>query len=443
MFWGKTQALDLLEEYEAIHTDLPDHVDILLVGCSDCRHVLKTIARKYRHKKVKVTFHVVESCMELIARQLMLLYVALQPQDALGLDQKTKIFMELYGNALIRPSVAKYLTSTASDLIQMVTDYDYMNRMMSCVSLDIKYKERDYMENLLKFWYSKDDFDICDSWERRLRKTLGARYDSRVGAFDWDLHMRFRNVGGRQVCNQEYRNFRTNGVAFSWLESEVSKPNRSLVCALIPNGVGFVHHGYLGDMQTGPFVAYGLDCEDEKYLHTSNGQNTYRATDVTERNLKQMFFEIQNQGEYRHQSTSDLKLGPVVMKQEKLVVDIKGLDFIPRSMKKCVDLEDDIRFASISRLEAMKYKETYFDLVYFGSAHLKYFDKDLVDKILRSDSLFLVEHELFVLDHRKKELEEFGDHVKGLIDGLDLTMLPFDPANDSYIKYTRKKQINP
>lgn len=97
-----------------------------------------------------------------------------------------------------------------------------------------------------------------------------------MGAFDWDLHMRFRPMGGDQVCSQEYRNFRLNGIAFTWLESDVSKTNRSLVCAVVPNGESFAHYGYLGDMQTGPFVAYGLDCEDKAFTKRTHGQNTYR-----------------------------------------------------------------------------------------------------------------------------------------------------------------------
>ncbi|KAJ8932756.1 hypothetical protein NQ314_014456 [Rhamnusium bicolor] len=382
MFWGLTPALDLLKEYELVKQELPEELNILIV----------------------------DACVENIARQLLLLNIALQPQHVLGLEQKTKIFMELYGNTLVRPTVAKYLTSVATNLVKMVTNYDYLNKIMGFINLEIKYKERDYLENLIKFWCGQEDFNICDSWDRRLRTSLGVRYDAKIGAFDWDLHMRYRNIGGKQVCNQEYKNFRLNGVAFSWLESEVSKPNRSLVCAVFPNGERYAHYGYLGDMQTGPYVAFGLDCEDKSFLQTSNGQNTYRATDVTERNLKQIFYEIANKEEYEHKTTTDVKLGPVVVKEEKLIVDIRAADVVPRTANRCMDMEDSINFLSISTLDIMRYKDKYqnlFDLVYFGNVYLKYFDKDAIGNISKDNSLLFIENQLFVLSNRKKELEEF------------------------------------
>nr|XP_023011655.1 dynein assembly factor 3, axonemal homolog [Leptinotarsa decemlineata] len=441
MFWGLTPALDLLCEYEKSVGNIPEELNILIIGSSDCRHILKTEARKYRHKNVKMNFYVMDSCVELLARQLLLMNIALQSQEILGLEQKTKIFMELYGNSLVRPSVANYLTSAASELIKMVTDYDYLSRMMSSVSLEIRYKERDYLENLLKFWCSKDEFNICDSWDRRLRKFLGARYDSKVGAFDWDLHMRYHNIGGKQVCNQEYRNYRMNGVAFSWLESEVSKPNRSLVCAIHPNGDTFLHHGYLGDMQTGPFVAFGMECEDESFLKSHNGQNTYRATDVTERNLRQIFHELEHKTEYIHEATSNVTLGPVVMKQEKLIVDVKGPDFIPRVSRKCLDIQGKIKFLSISELDSMKYKAKYhnfFDVLYFGSVYLKHFEKELVEKILKKSSLLIIEHQLFVLSYRKKELDEFKKTIEEKVEGLEVDRMAFDSERDPYAKFIVK-----
>lgn len=88
--------------------------------------------------------------------------------------------------------------------------------------------------------------------------------------------MKLHSVGARQICDQEYRSFRLNGMAYSWLESEMSKPNRSLVCGVLPNGDSFAHYGYLGDMDTGPFVTFGLECEDSTYLKSSNGQNSFR-----------------------------------------------------------------------------------------------------------------------------------------------------------------------
>lgn len=208
--------------------------------------------------------------METVARQLLILLTALQPQ--LGLDQKTRLLMELYGNTVLRPFSANYLVNAAQDLLEMVADGDYLRRKLPLVSLALKYRDRDYLENLLKFWSGPQEFNVLEMWDRRLRQCLATRYDSKVGVFDWDLHMRLHRVGGRQVCDQEYQAFRLHGLAFSWLETEMSRPNRSLVGGVVGNA----HLGYLGDIETGPFIAYGLECEDAAFLTCTNGQNAFR-----------------------------------------------------------------------------------------------------------------------------------------------------------------------
>ncbi|XP_030767444.1 dynein assembly factor 3, axonemal homolog [Sitophilus oryzae] len=439
MFWGLTPALDLTEEYTKKNQTYPEVLNILIIGSTDCRHVLKTIARKYRHQKVNINFYIIETCMETVAKQLLLLYTALQPKESMGLEQKTRVFMELFGNTLVRPYTAKYLSNAANDLIKMITNYDYLKNKMGMVNIDIKYKDRDYIENLVKFWCGKDEFNIIDCWNRRLRKLLGVRYDSKLGAFDWDLHMRLHDVGGKQICGQEYRSFRLNGVAFSWLEGEVSKPNRSMVCAIIPNGENYLHHGYLGDMQTGPFVAYGLECEDKTFLKSTNGQNAYRATDITQRNLKQIFYEMEHQQEYEHIKTTDIELGGSVFKQDKLVFDTKGLETNKlKPLEKCIQVDDVcINFVSICLLDQMKYKEQYhgyFDLVYCANNFFKYFDVETMEKVAKSGSVFLFENQLFLVNNRKKQMEEYAETVQSKINEMNVKKTGYNFEKDAYFK---------
>lgn len=442
MFWGLSPALDLQEQYLKENKTLPKELNILLIGGADSRHVLQTLARRYRYTNIKLNFFIMEASVETIAKQLLLLNVALQHPSVMGLVPKVKYFMELYGNSLVRPSVAKFLTATASQLVKMVTDYEYLKQIMPFVTLDIKYKERDYLENLLKFWCGRDEFDICDYWDRRLRKNLGVRYDSKLGAFDWDLHMRLHSIGATQLCNQEYRNFRLNGVAFSWLESEVSKPNRSMVCLAIPNGEKFVHYGYLGDMQTGPFITFGLECEDEDYLKVTNRQNLYRATDVTERNLCQIFYEIQHGEKYSHQNTSDKKLGPAIIQvAEKRVVDVKSNETLKNFKNKCTDLENvNIKFLSLSLLKLMIHKIEYreaFQVIYCGCFYTEHLVKDLVDHILAKNGVLLIENQKFVVTHRDKQLQEFGDTIKKSLDGAQLKERCFNPCKDNFAKFVK------
>lgn len=206
MFWGITPALDLFNEV-CINSKRKE-INILIIGGSDARHVLKTLSKQYLHEDVKLNFYLMEECLESVARQLLLLKIALLQPEELGLVQKTRYFMEIYGNTFVRPAVSKFLTSCANQLLKMVTNPDYMQQIMPFLKLDVKYKERDYVENLFKFWCSTDEFNIFDSWDRRLRQKLGVRYDTKTGVFDWDLHMRYHNIGGKQISAQEYQHFR-------------------------------------------------------------------------------------------------------------------------------------------------------------------------------------------------------------------------------------------
>lgn len=430
--------MDLLSEYESkIQKTLPDELNIVLLGSGDCRHVLQTLARRYRHKNVKLNFYIVETCGETIVRQLLLLYTALRPPEEMALVQKTRTFMELYGNTLLRPAVAKYLRLAAYDFVKYITNFEYMKQIMPFIKIELKYKERDYLENLCKFWCSDDDFNICESWDRRMRKMLGIRYDNKLGAFDWDLHMRYHAVGGQQVCNQEYKNFRLNGLAFTWLESDASKTNRSLVCGVIPNGKSFAHYGYLGDMQTGPFVSYGLRCEDESFLKKINDRNAYRATDITERNLKQIFHELEEQKEYVHQTTTDLQMGTLVTKLSDVkVIDVKDTGaFRNKTSAKCIDVGDaQITFVSVEHLMQKNKYHGLFDLIYCNSTYLKFLSAVLVRNIARRPCLVLIENQKYLLNFRDDDLENYKKDVLEKIDDLKVDV-KFDALKDDYFSF--------
>ncbi|KAI4460626.1 dynein assembly factor 3 axonemal [Holotrichia oblita] len=439
MFWGLTPALDL--QYEiADYSVLSREINILLVGGADCRHVLKTLAKRYCYDNTRLNVYIMEACPETIAKQLLLLYVALQPEEELGLVQKTRYFMELYGNMITRPAVSQYLKQTATGFIDMITDYEVLKRIMPFVTIDVRYKERDYIENLFKFWRGTSSFDIQDCWDKRLRKSLGVRYDNKFGAFDWDLHMRFHNIGGKMVGNQEYQSFRSRGVAFNWLESEASKPNRSMVCGVVPNGNDFLHYGYMGDIMTGPFVAYGLDCKDKSMLRSTNNTCLQRSTDITECNLREIFHEIQTRTEYKHKKMNDLNLGALVTNMNDLKVVDSSADGEPqtKTVKKCIDLPNvKLIFLTINYLSAFEYKEQYhnfFHLIYFNFNYLKYIDWRILAKIAKPHSLLYIENQLFVLSNREKELEKYKMDVMTKLDGLIYSELKFDPVNDQYFK---------
>lgn len=290
MWWGQTSALDLCSE-----TSEGD-VNALLIGQSDCRHVLQTLARKYRHTDRRLKLYVYEPQLENIGKSLLLLSLGLDGN--LGLGRKSQIFLDVYGNTLIRPSTWQYLNEAANRLVKIITNFNYAELVLPPVSLDcLKYKDRDRLEHIFKFWsVGADDFDILRFWDNRIRAHLGTRYDSRLGVYDWDLHMRYRAYGAEVIGTQEYKTFREKGIAFIQDDTDPCIPNVTL--ASFQNNSKKPLSGYFGDIVTGPYPAFGLDCENKDMLKKYNGQLRKTATDISLFNVQQMFHEIEKNSAY-------------------------------------------------------------------------------------------------------------------------------------------------
>lgn len=173
---------------------------------------------------------------------------------------------------------------------------------------------------------------------------------------------------------------------------------------------------------------------------------TYRATDVTERNLKQIFYEIEHQNVYEHLKKHDLELGYAILKQDKLVVDMKPdkISFKKETATSCLKIENfSVKFLSLSFLDRMHYKEEYwdsFDIIYFAHNYLKYFNGNVIEKIAKNKCLIMIEHKLFLVYKRKKDLEEYLTSVREKVKGLNIKNdYQFNCDKDSYIKYVITK----
>lgn len=175
-----------------------DELNILLFGAGDCRHILRTLASlRLKNSQQKVNFYVVENYVELLARQILLLSLAHEPAQKLGLRQKAEMFLEIYGNSHVRAQTSEYIASKASALIDLVTDPDEMEQKMTFMSIDqLKYKEKDDLETIFKFWRKKspDLFNMTDLWEYRLRNYFKQRYDARTNLADWDYQMKLKDL---------------------------------------------------------------------------------------------------------------------------------------------------------------------------------------------------------------------------------------------------------
>uniref|UniRef100_A0A2C9LU46 Dynein assembly factor 3, axonemal n=1 Tax=Biomphalaria glabrata TaxID=6526 RepID=A0A2C9LU46_BIOGL len=241
-WWGFSPALDLQETgfhemCSKLSCAAPDELNILVVGAGDCRHILKTVARSYRHIKRKLNFYIIETALELYARDILMMMIALEQKQNMGLQDKVELFLELYGNSLVRQQSSQYVQRMADELIRMVTDFDYMKKKLPFLDLtQLKYKERDFLESILKLWRNKDKkaiFDISKCWDLRLRQLLGVRYDSRLNVFDWDYNMELIERGGSIVYVGQYKNWRNTGVAFQIREGTYDVSNITLASLMV------------------------------------------------------------------------------------------------------------------------------------------------------------------------------------------------------------------
>ncbi|XP_015604868.1 dynein assembly factor 3, axonemal homolog [Cephus cinctus] len=287
MWWGYSPPLDLrLEIHESENNCLEDPVEFLIVGSADARHITKTLASSYMHPKRPIRFHVIEPTMEQVARSILLLSTCLE--ENLGLQEATQYYLEILGNTLLRPATAKYLVRRANRLVDIPT------KTIECpwLSLDkLKHRDRDRLEWIFKFWgrATCEGVPVVEYWDRRVRKLLGTRYDYKDGAFDWDFHMVLKPRGHKNLTIQEYRFWRNNGIAFTWLEGEPARSNPTLLSNILPQGDGFFHYAYLGDITNGPYLTWALDEETED---KKNKKQKLRATDTAEKEVLQVIHEI-------------------------------------------------------------------------------------------------------------------------------------------------------
>lgn len=446
MFWGLSDALDLLSEYFNIFSNdveqnsentfdnpclsvkengngVKKEINILLFGSNDPRHVIKTMAKIFTYESQGMTpmlnFYFVDGCVEVLARNLLLLGIALENPDALNLRTKVNLFIDVYGNSVIRSSSHHYLVAKAKSLIKIITDDAYRQTLAPFLNFNgIKYRERDGLENAFEFWLAREGhiFDIKECWNARLRKEMGVRFDYREGQFDWDLNMVLKERGGKQICSQEYRYWRETGIAFTFPEYEYSKPNPTLAAGLVRNGNKFMHRGYIGDNHTGPFCAFGLKTSDKRMHECLHGENSYRSTDVTERNLLEIFHELETQTLYVHDDRLSHKYGAVRLQiNECLVHHEHGIESIKQYDKPWIFLNGvSINFLSSNDVLSLQQISTrkwsrFFDVAFVSHNYFTFLQDSFIN-VLNQDSVLILETKQLSTS-RKEELNKFEDQL--------------------------------
>lgn len=450
--WGHSPALDLqqlIEDSAPTSVSEMTSVNVLLAGAGDVRHVVRTLAQMYRHPFARrVHIHVLEPSVEAAARQLLLLTLALEPSEVLGPLHKARAFLEIHGNTLLRPNTLQYVRHKANQLIYMVTDPNYLKSRLPLVSLDyLKYKERDYLEGVYKFWRNstQQEFDIVNFWDSRLRASLGVRYDSRQGLFDWDYHMKMNSSveGGTPITTQEYIGWRETGVAYRWPETECTDVNVTLASGTIsPHTFGMCN--YLGEQLTGPYVSYGLECEDEDMLKKYNNQFMKSSTEIAERNVTRFMYELAYRKPYEADAEQE-NGGASVMQETPL--RSRELEaptmFAPREEYSPLIVDDaSVTFLSPGTLEEERPSARFrgsFQVIVLGQSLLPQILAPPLLGMAADEALLLIEGRQFVVGPRRCELQEFNEKMQDAAVEAKLEPVPpdaeFDPAHESLLKY--------
>uniref|UniRef100_T1H6U1 Dynein assembly factor 3, axonemal homolog n=1 Tax=Megaselia scalaris TaxID=36166 RepID=T1H6U1_MEGSC len=400
MFWGFSEALNFYEEFKDISSkNDPEELNILLFGNTDSRHIIKTLAKSYKHN-VKVNFYVLDGCIEIVARNMLLLSIALDDPLQLTVKSKTHLFMDIFGNSLLRPISYNYMASRAGFLRKLITDSDFLPEKAPIFNIDgLKYRERDGLEDAFNFWLpsEKHVFNISKSGKII---GIGARFDYKKGGFDWDL----------QMCLKEYTYWRDTGVAFTFPEYEQCNPNKTLVLDYLSKD-DYSHRGYVGDM-VGPFAVLDSKLRTNKVgLH---GDNDYRATDLTEANLFEMFYELSK--ELPLEDIDCHKYGNIILGMSELLsskgeenIELKSYNepFLkfPNIKINFLPLEDAFE---IPKGEIYKSK---FDFIFVASNYLDFVKAPILETLKDEGSIYF-ETKTFPMNGDFEFLETYSDFSK-------------------------------
>ncbi|ESP05132.1 hypothetical protein LOTGIDRAFT_227827 [Lottia gigantea] len=458
-WWGFSPALDLqengidemLKKLKIKHDSGEEELNILLVGAGDIRHILTTIARSWRHSPHKLHFYVLETSLELYARDMLLLNIALEPQNRMGLQEKTELFLEVYSNTFIRQQTCENIQSLSTEFIKMVTDFDYLEKKLPVFDLSqLKFKERDFLEGIFKFWRNPDKavFDVEKCWDLRERKRLGVRYDSKKNVYDWDYHMKLIDTGADIIHKVEYNNWRESGIAFTIRDGTYDIPNKTLASGMVFTQEGEKHarRGYWGDMVVGPFLTFGIESEEKSFFKKNNDQYTKTCENVCEYNVMSLLYELINKDRYilpkPETQPESAKLTEITEEEEEAEEEVtssvtNGNQEADNQHKEMIPVDNvKITFLPINSIDDVKKKSKYqklFHMLYFSNSMVHHLKPDITS-VLKDDASLILESAKFMIELKPEQIEEYGSKITEMAETAGFKVKkPFDGKKENFL----------
>ncbi|KAM9773761.1 dynein axonemal assembly factor 3 isoform 1-T2 [Syngnathus typhle] len=414
-WWGFSPARDLLSTGPVRHEG---EVNVLLVGSGDPRHILKTLSGLRDEDVLNVWLF--ENCMEVVARQMLLLYITLTPQEMMGLNEKSETFLEVFGNSVIRNQTDETLQRAASQLLLHVSDIPDSD-VHPCLNTSLlKFKERDELARIFKSWMQSSStapVSISKAWDYRVRQHLGTRYDSKKGCFDWDLNMKLHEKGCGVINKHQYVRWRESGLAFELREGIYQISNPTLLSFRVFNQRGdrVALRGYWGDIASSPYLAFGIETEDQSLLKTQNGHHMKTAQDISFANMLEIFRSM-----YRKQER--LAAPPSSTEEQHPLTNIAVRDLMrPKGVS--------INFLPLDSLGKMAEKckfAHFYDIIHFSASCAHHLGPN-IRQIAAPDAVLIVELAKYILDLNKEQEAGFAQRVSSLC--LEAGFQPSSEAN--------------
>ncbi|XP_030610519.1 dynein assembly factor 3, axonemal [Archocentrus centrarchus] len=407
-WWGFSPARDLLHiGPERCEGD----INVLLVGSGDPRHLLKTFASL--QDKQSVHIWVIENSMEVVARQLLLLYLALIPQGSMGINEKTEVFLEVFGNSEIRSQTEEVLQRVASQLSLSVTE-TLETAVHACLNTTLlKFKERDELARIFKSWIQTRSSSsehltpiMSKAWDYRVRQHLGTRYDSKKGCFDWDLTMKLHEKGCGIINRQQYMRWREQGLAFEMREGVYQITNPSLLSSRVfsQKGDKVAIMGYWGDIVSSPYLSFGIETDDKSLLKTQNGQHIKTAQDISFANVQGLFQSLSSRRGCPTTSQPYTDAEEDTSIRAITINDLMHLNGI------------SVTFLPLDSLHKLPEKQKYsqfFNTIYFSASCVHQLGP-MTRQIAAPDAVLVVELAKYILDLNKEQEAGFAEKVESI-----------------------------
>uniref|UniRef100_A0A8C2C3A0 Dynein axonemal assembly factor 3 n=1 Tax=Cyprinus carpio TaxID=7962 RepID=A0A8C2C3A0_CYPCA len=459
-WWGFGPARDLLSS-DTHRVRLHGELNVLLVGSADPRHILKTITGLTDSDTLHIW--VIENSMEVVARQLVLLYLSLLTPENMSLHKKTEVFLEVFGNSEIRKETEETLKHAAAQLSLSITNALFSDsHTHPCLDTSLlKFKERDELVRIFKLWERPPSVpaSVRKVWDARVRQHLGTRYDSRQGCFDWDLTMKLHQSGCGVISKHQYVKWRESGVAFEMREGLYQTANQSLLSTRVFNHRGdrVAVRGYWGDIVSSPYLSFGIETENKDLLKKQNNQHMKTAQDISEVNVLALFECLSTRGSALLNENEPNPSSSCCQSTDSFISE-ENIQNDPRASQTHTEPEQHpaeqqtqvldllnvngvkVKFLSPDSLSKLPVKNKYrnlFNTIYCSASMVHQLDSSLRE-ITAPDAALVIELANFLLDLSKEQVSGFADKVKEIAEESGFTVT-HNQSSDVYAVFTRKQ----